>query len=634
MHKIISLVFAVIIAATANSQVKFEALQFSPQYPKAGQTVNFKYNAQLSPLIDEKNVDVAVYIFSKKGLQVVEPKITKAGKLYSGSFKTDTAAYCMALGFSSGKEKDANAGKGYIIPVYTTGNKPVKEYYTTASSLQSGYGEYLFGMENSTAKAFATLEEGLKTYPGAKYEPAYFGSYLRMLNSAKKNEAKELVPKELQAFEQKGNLTEDGYSLLIQWYTRDKRKEKADSLTAAMKAAFPSGNWKKNEAGMAFNKEKDPAKKLELYNAYIAQYPPSADNMPLLNNFKSQLANAYAKAKDYKSFYEWSKQGDKEMMASDFNNVSWNMAEKDEDLQEAKKMSWTATSYVKNELANPNAKIPESFTKKQWNEQLKNMYAMYADTYAFILYKLGEYKEGLQYAKDAAGNSDNKNAEYNERYAMLIEKVQSPAEAQKTIEQFVKDGAATSKTKEILKQLYIKQKKSEEGYDAYLTSLEMAAKIKKREELAKTMTSDAAPKFSLKDMDGNTVSLEGLKGKVVIVDFWATWCGPCIASMPAMKRSLEKYKDRDDVKFVFVDTWETVDNKTQNASEFMKKNNYPFHVLMDDDSKVVADFKVSGIPTKFIIDKTGNIRFKSIGFGGNDDALIDEIDTMIELSSK
>ncbi len=634
MNKIVTLIFSAVLALSAAAQVKFEALQFTPQFPKAGQTVNFKYNAQLSPLIDEKNVDVAIYLFTKKGVSVIEPKTVKAGKLYSGSFKVDSTASVIAFGFSSDKEKDANGGKGYIVPVYNAGNKPVKEYFIAASSLQSGYGEYLFGMENSTATAFATLEEGLKIYPGAKYEPAYFGTYIRMLNSAKKTEAKELVPQELEAFEKKGNLTEEGYNLLIQWYSRDKRKEKADSLTAAMKAAFPNGTWKKNEAIMAFNKEKDLAKKLELYNAYISKYPPTTDNMPLLNNFKSQLANAYAKAKDYKSFYEWSKQSDKETMASDFNNVSWNMAEKDEDLQEAKKMSWVATSYIKNEIEKPTAKKPDSYTKKQWNGQLKNSYAMYADTYAFILYKLGEYKEGLQYAKDAAGNSNNKNAEYNERYAMLLEKAVPATEAQKIIEQFVKDGAASSKTKEILKALYVKQKNSEDGFDAYLTNLEMAAKIKKREELAKTMISEAAPKFSLKDMEGNTVSLEGLKGKVVIVDFWATWCGPCIASMPAMKRAQEKYKDRDDVKFVFIDTWENVENKLQNASDFMKKNNYPFHVLMDDESKVVTDFKVSGIPTKFIIDKTGNIRFKSVGFGGNDDALIDEVDTMIELASK
>jgi len=54
---------------------------------------------------------------------------------------------------------------------------------------------------------------------------------------------------------------------------------------------------------------------------------------------------------------------------------------------------------------------------------------------------------------------------------------------------------------------------------------------------------------------------------------------------------------------------------------------------MDNDDKVVADFKVNGIPTKFIIDKNGNIRFKSVGFSGNDDALIDEVSIMVEMAA-
>jgi len=117
------------------------------------------------------------------------------------------------------------------------------------------------------------------------------------------------------------------------------------------------------------------------------------------------------------------------------------------------------------------------------------------------------------------------------------------------------------------------------------------------------------------------------------VDFWATWCGPCIASMPAMKTVQEKLIAGGNVAFVFVDTWENVENKKQNAADFMAKNKYPFHVLLDEESKVVADFKVNGIPTKFIIDKTGNIRFKSIGFDGNDDALIDEVSMMVEMAA-
>ena len=55
--------------------------------------------------------------------------------------------------------------------------------------------------------------------------------------------------------------------------------------------------------------------------------------------------------------------------------------------------------------------------------------------------------------------------------------------------------------------------------------------------------------------------------------------------------------------------------------------------MLDDENKVVADFKVQGIPSKFVIDKNGNIRFKSVGFGGNDDGLVDEITMMVEMAS-
>ena len=180
--------------------------------------------------------------------------------------------------------------------------------------------------------------------------------------------------------------------------------------------------------------------------------------------------------------------------------------------------------------------------------------------------------------------------------------------------------------------MYIVEKKSDKGYADYLAKLEMAAKEKKRADLAKTMINEEAPKFNLKDLEGNDISLAGLKGKVVVVDFWATWCGPCIASMPAMKTAQDKLQGND-VAFIFIDTWESAENKKQNAADFMTKNKYPFHILLDEADKVVADFKVSGIPTKFVIDKTGNIRFKSVGFSGNDDALVDEVSMMVEMAA-
>lgn len=99
-----------------------------------------------------------------------------------------------------------------------------------------------------------------------------------------------------------------------------------------------------------------------------------------------------------------------------------------------------------------------------------------------------------------------------------------------------------------------------------------------------------------------------------------------------MQKMVNKYKDNQNVKFIFVDTWEKGEEKEKNASEFITSNKYSFHVLMDNEDKVVSQFKVEGIPTKFVIDKNGVIRFKAVGFDGNDDKLAQELTAMIEMA--
>ncbi len=123
-------------------------------------------------------------------------------------------------------------------------------------------------------------------------------------------------------------------------------------------------------------------------------------------------------------------------------------------------------------------------------------------------------------------------------------------------------------------------------------------------------TRTAAPALALKDMDGKTVELAGLRGKVVIINFWATWCPPCRREFPSMERLRQKIAGKP-VVILGVDEGETVDIIDQFTSTLDLQPQFP--ILLDLDGEAMAAWPVRGLPTTFFIDKHGRLAYSAVG---------------------
>ena len=118
-----------------------------------------------------------------------------------------------------------------------------------------------------------------------------------------------------------------------------------------------------------------------------------------------------------------------------------------------------------------------------------------------------------------------------------------------------------------------------------------------------------APDFTFPGLDGKMVSLSDYKGKVVLLNIWATWCPPCVEEMPSMERLYQKFKGQNfEILAVSID-----EPGLKAVAPFMKKSNLTFPALIDSEGAIKAVYGITGIPESFIIDKQGNLIKKIIG---------------------
>lgn len=659
---------------------------FSPQKPNPGERVSFTYDPPAGVFDDTDKISCIVYKWGtycdegwwktqKYPQQPVAIVLKKNGTHYEGTIQTDSLTRMLAFSFSSGVIKwkqqglvkvltsgkiDYNQNNGYCIPFYTGNGAACKfSNYMIGQYLINDYFNNS-GIRNPKKAAEYFLKE-LELFPGSKYYA--LPSLLSAYGWFNPDTVKTVKAKEIEKLFAGGLQSEDDIALMVflsagaqYGYFKKLAKEKAATSRGTLSYLY-------NE----FDEEKDIEKKemiladaIRLYNSFgfeerlkdKSPFPNSPFFMQMgylleliragkLEYFRNYVEKTnFFKDRIPTAYYLQYLQSYIDTLKAHGTNPGFT----EKFLLDLHDFYAGAISRSKAGITSPELAGDLYYTYEDKINAIATAAAVVSDDIVQWYSQKGAYRKAWKYAVDAKRYLQLITTEFNNAgsiatdYCLVAEKILPANQCKGEVEKFIADGVWKPEMLEVLQRIWVKQNKSEKGFSDYVNTIRHNSVEKSKKTLLGTRLNYAAPEFALKDLDGREVSLKDLAGKTVVLDFWATWCGPCKASFPGMQKLVHFYKDDLDIKFLFVDTWEgkhadkppTDEEIRKTVADFIKNKNYSFHVVLDKENKVVQQFQVEGIPTKFIIDKNGNVRYKVLGYDYNEGKLFDDVDAMIQ----
>jgi len=615
------------IFITCSKQESFNgSFHSSPEIITPGSEFTIYYNPDSSNLAGSDKIEAIAYLFNNKLRNTVDVPLTKEGRMYVGKVKTVDSTLGVMFKFKADKETDNNKD-GYFVLLTDADGEKLAGSLAGLAEVFNRWGAYYLDMDINREKALTLISEDFTNHPEIK--PRFLHSYFEIVSAVKPDKKNEIIDKELNTLSNVNPESEEELSVLTNWYGRIGNDEKSDEYKKILLEKYPKCEIVKDEMIDKLKGEKDLSKKIEMAKEFETKF---ADK-EFIEYIYDLTANAFRDSKKYNEALKFLRENVNKPSTYRFYSIVNRMLDENADMNTALKIAKLGVDRGKRELEKPSSTKPEYFSESEWKEdrELYLGYNLFVEGKVFN--NLDKKKEALNAFNDAVEMTKGTDETINELYAKSLVENSEYDVAMTKISDFIKAGQSTAVMKSYLKEAYLNEKGTENGFETYASQFEDAAKEKLIEKLKNEMIFEQAPQFTLKNLSGEEFSLKVFKGKTVILDFWATWCGPCISSFPGMKKAVEKYSNDEKVKFFFVNSWERVDNKNKkkNAADFISKNNYPFNVLLDEDNRVITNYRVSGIPAKFIIDSEGNIRFKTIGFEGSDEKLVEEISTMISM---
>jgi len=606
-------------------------LKLSSNYPSAGEKITMTYDTAGAVTGGKKDLEALVYFLDNKDYPVADIDLKPAAKLLTGEFSIPANTKAFFIRIAGGNDVDNNNGKGYVYLVYNN-KQPVGGAYAMKAYYLASLGKSYAKITPELKEAAGLYQKEFELHPAGKkdYQKTYF--YL----IATQPEYQDDVSRGIVMLE-KSN--EENDLMLAVYLLSLKNSVSADSLNAIVKIKFPGGLTVKNEMADAFDKAGSLEKKDSVFNILAKKYPEAAgDKSTSLDRFRLELAMGYLEKGNREKYGMYKSQlTDKTNLADWQGEMAQGWVKGNTRLDDAERIAKEALDIYAAQVNNP-VSVPY-MSPSRVKRRNRSLYNSSADLYASILAAKGRFAEALKYEQPVIEHIKYINGDVYEHYVRILTGLGDYAKAKEYAEKAMNGGVNTAIIVNSLETAYVKLNGSDKGLEPYIASLKAIAYRKQLSDLATTMINQPAPDFMLKDVDGKTVSLSGLKGKVVIVDFWATWCGFCKLSFPGMQIAVDKFKNNPDVKFLFLDTREKSDSYFSDAKKYIDENKYTFHVIFDEKDadgqqrKTANAYNVSGIPVKLIIDKAGRIRFKVVGYYEvKPEELAEEVSQMITIA--
>lgn len=261
-------------------------------------------------------------------------------------------------------------------------------------------------------------------------------------------------------------------------------------------------------------------------------------------------------------------------------------------------------------------------TEGEWDQVLRGTLSRMYDLIGWAHFKAGRVKDGHHTLERALAIADrNRNVRYHlgqvyERLAADADKAGDTESATEWLDQAEDSyiagfGASRGENpnETALEALYESRNGSREGIEEYLATLDERDRIRRRDRILESRVEAAGTyePFVLARLDGEMVDSADLDGKIAVLHFWGTWCGPCVVEMPEYQKFDERYRDDADVAVLSISN----DRTNDIIEEYLAKNNFDFTVLVDDD--YVTRAGVSAWPTTWFVDREGYIQFVKIG---------------------